>query len=806
MQPTDQEPSEGLDESLLMALSAAKTGAGNPLLDETVLGSAARPEAKDAPLVAVPGEMEILGSEEIIASAPKVSNPAREPEASDAAHTPHNSAPVETAKLPQREDFTGSSSSYEQGSPSERRRASLGGWMRARLTRLMVCGAVGTAAGVSLYQGLLAGQERQPLELLRRHASVKALGEALERAQALARRGAYDEIPEILGGVVATAPATPRRVEAQFLVVEAQVESSPDLAAVYGSIDAVLAAAPAHARAPEAELWKARLLERENKLAEASTLIERVLESHPESDVTEAAMLQIGRLLLKRREVEAAAEHGRQALAQFPESPRTAEAQLLLADALAASGKAEEAVGLYKQVAGSVPFPPAQGELGTMLPEALLAQARALRELGMLAEALSVLEQALETTPNHAEMLLALMHVLEHQGKRQEALRVARQAQSAASDDGEVQEQTGDLFALAGDYLAAAEAYRVAAQVEKNPKLMLDAARQFRAANKPERAQEVYAQLSKQYAGGDEAFTGEVESALALLDAGNLTAAQEHLNALAVSNAGTPREMEALLGLAQVYRKLGLPEQAADIARSIVRHAGETTPVADAMVALAEAGAVNEALLVAERLELGNVVATEANRILIQAGRALLAHSAPAGLEFLERAHREYPGERTAEHTEELVEAYLAAGRPEPAQALVEELRAQVESAPVNTAYLIDAAVAVGDYAYGAIQLETALAAYTLVEEVSRRGNGQPAAGRKLDVRWASYQRGNVLLALGQHEEAVELLRGVAESDVPWAREAEVAAATARLHLRKQQLPVGQVAKAGDSSTPAGRD
>ncbi|MDD2878524.1 MAG: hypothetical protein PHT60_15695 [Acidiphilium sp.] len=72
-----------------------------------------------------------------------------------------------------------------------------------------------------------------------------------------------------------------------------------------------------------------------------------------------------------------------------------------------------------------------------------------------LAQARSMIEQALQVDPNEGAIIDSLGYVLLRQGKIAHAMRVQIRAVQAAPDDAEVNAHLADIFAAAGDHLAA---------------------------------------------------------------------------------------------------------------------------------------------------------------------------------------------------------------------------------------------------------------------------------------------------------------------------------------------------------------
>ena len=132
------------------------------------------------------------------------------------------------------------------------------------------------------------------------------------------------------------------------------------------------------------------------------------------------------------------------------------------------------------------------------------------------------------------------------------------------------------------------------------------------------------------------------------------------------------------------------------------------------------------------------------------------------------------------------------------------ELKADVANKPSDAPYLVDAAIAWGDYLYGKEDYRTAIFAYALAEEVGL-ASGQPVAGLRSHPDWAQYQRANALLRLADYQGCIALYDAIAASESNWAGEAAVKAGLARLEQRQRgiEVPLPTQAQA-PNSTPAG--
>ena len=141
------------------------------------------------------------------------------------------------------------------------------------------------------------------------------------------------------------------------------------------------------------------------------------------------------------------------------------------------------------------------------------------------------------------------------------------------------------------------------------------------------------------------------------------------------------------------------------------------------------------------------------------------------GLQLLEGAYLEYPGARTRQAEQELLDAYLRANRVNDARRMVMELGAHVREHPADTPYLIDAATAWGEHLYRAEDYRLAADAFKIAVDASFAG-GRRMRGKRSDPAWAQFQRANALLNLEDYAASRVLFEEIAGTNSAWSQEA----------------------------------
>lgn len=691
--------------------------------------------------------------------------------------------------------------------------------LRHHLPRIGASLAAGLLTALSVFTALYVHQVEVP-GFLSQSDGARDLAMPLKRARAFMAGGEMLRAAAELEQPIARSQPSPERAEAQYLQIEALYQGfaldpysglGPGL---HAKIDAAIMDAPTHSRAPEALHWKAKLYELDELPYAAQEVYERIMRSYPNAKDMDGILTDGARLALKLGDPKLAAEWAQRLLQQFPGSARVGEARMLLGDAYAEAGLTEDARTLYVRVTEAGPDTDAGAEAFLRLArlayaqgryadvaqqletrmasartlkgndEAYLLLAQAYRRLRRFDEARNTLNDLLNFFPETAvtpDALVELSQVLEELGQRDAALQTAQHAAARFPGNPQVLRNKGEFLGLTGNPFAAAVALVAADEAgAHDPGLLLKAARYYKTAGVSNEADRTYGLLRKGYGGSPQALTGGVEQAELLHEMGRYTEAVNQLEELAKITEKNPQHLAVLLAMSEVYRGLGLDQRVTEISREIAETASEPEDLARAALDLLGAKALDEAQRLADRVDLARVSNATAYALLARLGEALLEAAPRRGLDKMEEAYLSYPEERTLDDGQRLLDAYLSADRSEAARRLVMDLAAATAERPVDTPYLIDAAISWGDYLYARSDYRAAAEAYAMaLESAAKTSPG--AAGHKSDIRWAKYQRANALLALADYRGSLNLFQEVAGSDAPWAREASIKAEYARL-------------------------
>ncbi len=588
-----------------------------------------------------------------------------------------------------------------------------------------------------------------------------------------------------------------------------------DIEVLHEQINDLLIDAPNHPKAVQLLLWKADLYKRQHQPYAARETYRRILTAYSQAPDLDAALIAAARLSVTLDRDSEAGQYAQELLAQFPESAFGPEAQGLVADAYAAAGHAEEALPIYTQLAQvNANSPPgAHAEVGlaklameqgkyddaiqrlearirmTTIPdgldEAYLCLARACRAAHRSEDARNHLNHLIENFPDSAELpaaFIELSRTLDELGRRTEAVQVAREAAERYEDDPRVQRNEGDLLALNGDHREAADVLMKAeGEGLRDPDVLLDAARHFRKAEALPESQRAYERLIEEFAKAPQAFQAKAELAQVLYQEGLKSEGIARLEALAQSVPDGPQRLPLLIALGRMYQEIALPGRAAEIYAKIATLSSEPEVLAQAALALLDAGS-EDGLTVANRIDLNKINAKTAFALLTKQADMIEQRDPKKAVDTLEKAYRTYPDERTAPLERKLLQACLAADDAPRARSVVDAIEKLVRESPVDAPRLRWAAVAMGDYEYGKQDYKAAAASYATA---IRADDGKSAEGV-----WARYQRANALYALEDLDSSIVLYDQVAGSGSSWAREAAIKADYARDQERLRGLPI----------------
>ena len=666
---------------------------------------------------------------------------------------------------------------------------------------------------------------------------------ALERAREKLSRGDYIAAIAELEKPVARAMPGATKNDALYVLLEAKYRSRPgdygtdafdDMTA---AIDSTVAEAPTHARAPEALAWRAQMFAKDDPKA-ALDIYDQIFDQYAEAPGLDKMLIDASKLALAQNDPLSSAIYAQDLLRRFPASEFSGEAILAVGDANLIAGNEADARSTFVRIAESEP----DSALGA---QAFMRLAKLAYDTGQYSQAIMQLEKRLETTTttdgnDEVYLLLAQSYrkagqlneardtlndllnifepgpvtprayieysqVLDALGDRDKAVRTAQRAAMEYPSDPTVLRNNGELLGLSGNPFAAAEALVAADDAgAADPNLLLTAARYYRTANMSEEAADIYERVKVNYGGSQAALAGGVEAAQLRYAEGDAEGALDDLEALQAATRGSEHYLATLRAMQEIYQDLGLTEHIRSLGKEIVQQAQAPDLLAETAINLIDAGDLESAQRAIESIDLAKLQEPVAFNLLMKEGTALLAVAPQRGLEKMEEAHFNYPEARTREADQLLLRTYLDTGRPAAARRLVMELKSEVADKPSDTPYLVDAAIAWGDYLYEKEDYRTAVFAYTLAEEAGVEA-GQPVAGLRSHPDWAQYQRANALLRLADYQGCIALYDAIATSDSTWAGEAGVKAGLARLEQRQRgiEVPLPSQAQAPDS-TPAG--
>jgi outer membrane protein assembly factor BamD (BamD/ComL family) len=649
---------------------------------------------------------------------------------------------------------------------------------------------------------------------------------ALERAREEVARGDYPSaIAELEIPVARSMPGATRN-DALYVLLEAKYRAnrggygSDEFDQLSALIEETVAQAPAHARAPEALGWRAEMFKSDAPQT-ALDIYKNIFDQYAEAPGLDEMLIDASKLALAQEDPLTSAIYAQDLLRRFPSSPWAGEAILAVGDANLIAGNESDARSTYVRIAESEPdsglgaqaflrlgklaydtgeYDQAIMQLAKRLEtttttegndEVYLLLAQSYRKAGKLNEARDTLNDLLnifEPGPVTPRAYVEYSQVLESLGEREKAVKTAQRASIEFPANPEVQRNTGELLGLSGNPLAAATSLIAADDAgAADPNLVLTAARYYRTANMPDEAEKAYARLKANYGGSQAALAGGIEAAQLRYSQGDAEGALDDLEALQAATRGTEHMLSALQAMQEIYQDLGLSDHVKTMGKEIAQQATAPDILATTAINLLDAGDLESAQNAIEKIDFSLLQPPIAFNLLMKEGLALLAVAPQRGLEKLEEAHFNYPEARTREADQLLLQTYLSTGRPAAARRLVMELKGAVASKPSDTPYLVDAAIAWGDYLYDKEDYRTAEFAYAMAEEAGLKP-AETVAGIRSHPDWARYQRANALLRLADYEGCVALYDKIAASDSTWAGEAAVKAGLARLEQRQRGI------------------
>lgn len=693
-------------------------------------------------------------------------------------------------------------------------------YVKQHAAKLSLALAAGLVVGVTTFTALYVRPTRDPGPEMRAFARLASLDESVQAAEVLMAQGNHAAAAERLTQALEGAPADGSTRDARYLRLQALFAllppgpvPAPTAQALHNDIDALVQENRSHARAPQALRWKAELFRRDNALYAARDIYERLLATYGAIADLDQALIQAAEVALALEQPAQAGDYLRRLLRDIPGSPLAAQAKLMLGDVNVSGGDIVNARRIYQELADAQPGTAlgakAHARLGELAcnegayqlaisilenrlatattlegnDEVYLLLAQAYRGAGQKQEAERVLQELLNFMPESTVTPLAfveLSRVLGDLGRDREAARVIAQAVQHYPGHPAVLRRQGDMLAEGGDAAGASRALTAAREAgASEAKLLLEAGRRLAEAGDFAQARSAFEQLQRDFPGTPEGFDGAIELASVLYRSGQVQKGLGSLERLVQATRGRPQHLAALLALGALYSDAGLSERAVDAFEQVATQANDPQVLAQAARAMLAAGALEQGLATAQRVEPARLTEADAYALLNACGAALLNADPKRAVDVLEGARAAYPGQSGADGDLLLLQAFLATGQTARARALVMEFDAQARRDPAALGFLQKAAIAWGDHLYERGDHRAAADAYLLALR-----DGAPVSR---DGQWARFQRANALLALADYDQSLALFEDLSSTSNPWTEASRVKADYARLERRLRQ-------------------
>lgn len=663
------------------------------------------------------------------------------------------------------------------------------------------------------------------------------LEDAIALARELMGKGENVAAMRELGAAIRMSGPSPLLNEARFLHVEAGYRSLPpnpkevDVETVLKNIEDVIALAPDYSRNAEALGWKAELYERTGAMTLARDTYERLLTTYPQTPGADYALLQQARLSFRLNYFEDAQKALGRIVSEFPESTHKSEAQMMLGQCYEATGRVADAQAVYAAVAAERTESRAGAEAALALAriaqaagdtkaaiQALEARlqtattvdgndavyvelAKAYRAAGRPADAVRIARELLNFFPDSERVpdaVVELTKSLEANGEPRQALELAQQAADRFDKNAEVAKNRAVLLSKTNDTRAAAEALEKADELGANdPAILFEASQKYMELKESEKAVKILQRVIETYPESPQAIEAGVELGRYEYKTGNVAGAIDRLAALADSPKASAKQLAVQAALGDIYSDLGLSKRATAAYEKVAALANDPEMLARAATVLLENGAIGPALPVVRKVDLARLSSKTGFTFLMAQGRAMLDLEPEVALAKMQEAFERYPVERSPEDFEYLVRACLQTGKTAHARVLVSDFDIYVQKHPEDRERLQRTAVIWGDALYNTGDYRGALEAYALAsapppasrpaDEAQKPDdaaqNDEPSAPSR-DVVWAKFQRANAMLKLDDYASSLPIFEELASSDTPYAEDARIKAAYARLEQR----------------------
>ncbi|MDX9973018.1 MAG: tetratricopeptide repeat protein, partial [FCB group bacterium] len=712
------------------------------------------------------------------------------------------------------------------------------GWLTTRLAASL---ALGFFSGACVFLYLASHPYRAFDAKTMNELRVTVPGQALGVASGLAKGDRFSEARNELKPALENLPPGEARTDAEFLDIEAAYNLLPDNAKVpvlkdmIRTIDRLLGEAPAHPKALDARLWKADLLQRAEMSEAAYEAYSQVLTQSDNPPGLDKGLLGAAKSALHIERPNDAINHLRRLLQAFPNSPLRGEAEYWLGNAYLDAGDMEAGRMTLMSVArsnrdselgadayarlGGLSYDAGDYDEAIRLFEARLQTAtkvagndkiylllaRAHRVKSELAQAERVLRELIDFFPESAQIpaaLVELSQVLEGLGRRDEAVQIAKQAAQQYANDPAVLENAGYFLVDTGEAAAGADTLVAAERAgAENPAVLLEAARQYRAAKDLDKAAEIYQRLLDDYSNATEAFQAGIELARVDFEKGHVRDALARMEQNAIDAKGRPAYAQALDALASLYDEVGLRNRATEAFREMAGETSDSVMLARAALTLFDAGQAEDGLTLMGRIDKGALPEALAYGLLMRQGRVLAETNPEQALALMEQAYTGYPDDRRPEDVQRLLEAYLALDRTAAARALVLDAETRARSNPSEIPTLEAAAARWGDHLFQRGDYTAAAEGYALA---SNAAGGDPKASRSETSVWSRYQQANCLFRQENLIACLPLFEEVAGGTSPWSDLARAKADYVGLEMRRRGIvPPAPVPAATEPPAPA---
>ncbi len=687
----------------------------------------------------------------------------------------------------------------------------------ANLLKITTSLAAGIIVAAVVFAYLYLHPYRQPHLPSLKAEDLRSLGEVMAEAGKLMEAGNFDRAIGLLDPAIAKAPESPERMDARYQRIEAayrMLRPGPVGEETVGLRSAMLdvtAMEPTHPRAPEVLCWLADLHERAGAPYEARRLYHQLLAAYKDARNMDQILLGAARNANELRRRDEAADFARRLIEAFPASPLIGEAKLTLADAYAGANQAQAAQQMLEEEAqrnansrlgaqaywqlGKMAFDKGDYEEAIRQLERRLQTAttiqgndavylllgRSYRAAGRLAEAERVLRELIGFFPESAvipEAYVELSQVVDQLGRRADAAQLAAQAAERFPDHAQTLVNHARFLRLL-DQFAGAGAMHAAAYLaggQREPALLVEAAKDYKNALDYARARQVLETLTSKFPETREAGQARIELAGLEYQEGREVQAIRRLENLLAEAEDSALRLAAMLAVAEMYQGIGLNAKAAEHYKKAAAITAEPETAARAAIAAFASGRVDEALVAARQIDPGALTPQTAYAFNTAYAKILLRADPARAIPLMEQARQDHPGFVAPEDDAAYLDALLVTDQTGKARVAVSELEQRAKQDPVDAARFQRAALRLADHYFNKGDFRAAADLY---------GQADFPRGATLENReWAQFQRANALLRTGNVDAGFAAYQRVAQSDSPWAPDAKIRMAHIDLQRR----------------------